>query len=189
MDLRERQKVGGLVILTAALIVYAGMWFHARHPVPRPPLPWGNQDPNTVAVEVAGIRSAEGIYFLPEVSVFDRLSHITGAKSPVPPAGSSASGFLSPAAFRVSAAGGMLTITDMPAATRLALGLPIDVNRATHDELMLVPGIGRQTADRIVQLRQSRGRFDRLSDLTAVSGIKEKRLRALEKYLTVGTSP
>ncbi|MBM4315192.1 MAG: helix-hairpin-helix domain-containing protein, partial [Deltaproteobacteria bacterium] len=61
--------------------------------------------------------------------------------------------------------------------------------RATHDELMLVPGIGRQTADRIVQLRQSRGRFDRLSDLTAVSGIKEKRLRALEKYLTVGTSP
>lgn len=189
MDLRERQKVGGLAILTAALVVYAGMGFLARHPVPRPPLPWGNQGPQTVAAEVAGIRGAEGIYFLPEASVFDRLSHITGARAPAPPSGASPSMFSSPAAFRVSAEGGRLVVTDMPAATRLALGLPIDVNRATHEELMLVPGIGQQTADRIVQLRQARGGFDSLSDLTAVSGIKEKRLRALEKHLTVGTSP
>ncbi|MEW6335661.1 MAG: helix-hairpin-helix domain-containing protein [Thermodesulfobacteriota bacterium] len=189
MDLRERQKAGGLVILTAALVVHAGMWFHARHPAPRSALPWENQNPQTVAVEIAGIGGAEGIYFLPESSVLDRLSLITGARAPAPPAGASPSGFSSPAAFRVTAEGGKLTITDMPAPTRLALGLPIDVNRATQEELMLVPGIGQQTADRIVRLRQSRGGFDSLSDLTAVSGIKEKRLRALEKYLTAGTSP
>jgi len=77
----------------------------------------------------------------------------------------------------------------MPSTTRLALGLPIDLNRATREELCLVPGIGETLADLIVQKRQERGRFESLSGLTAVRGIKDKKLQSLEKYLFVTPVP
>ena len=89
-------------------------------------------------------------------------------------------------ALSVSAAEGTLKITDMPSVTRLALGLPIDINRATEEELSLVPGIGESLANQIVHLRQLRGKFGGLEELTAVPGIKERKLRTLEKYLSVG---
>ena len=79
----------------------------------------------------------------------------------------------------------MLKISDMSSVTRLALGLPVDINRATEEELTLVPGIGESLAYQIVQLRNLRGEFERLADLKAVPGIKEKKLQNLEKYLFV----
>ena len=54
-------------------------------------------------------------------------------------------------------AGGVLTIGDMPAVRRLALGLPIDLNRASAEDLSLVPGIGERMAIEIVQRRQTDG--------------------------------
>jgi predicted DNA-binding helix-hairpin-helix protein len=44
---------------------------------------------------------------------------------------------------------------------------PIEVNRASKDELLRVPGIGPITAARIVKLR-SKGKFRSLDDLTKV---------------------
>jgi DNA uptake protein ComE-like DNA-binding protein len=38
-------------------------------------------------------------------------------------------------------------------------------------------------------MRELRGDYERLQDLTAVPGIKERKLRELEKYLTVGPAP
>ena len=69
----------------------------------------------------------------------------------------------------------------MDAAERLALDLPIDLNRATRDELMLVPGIGETTADRIVQVRNSSGLFRKVADLKNVPGIKERKLKRWEQ--------
>jgi len=83
----------------------------------------------------------------------------------------------------------MLKISDMPSVTRLALGLPVDINRATEEEFTLVPGIGESLAYQIVQLRNLRGEFERFEDLKAVPGIKEKKLQSLEKYLFVGPTP
>jgi len=75
-----------------------------------------------------------------------------------------------------SAGGGGLRVGEMNASTRLALGVPIDVNSASAEEISLVPGIGQTLAVQIFQFRISRGKIESLSELTAVPGIKEKRL-------------
>lgn len=189
MQVREGQRLGALTVLIALLVVYVGVFIHDRHPLPALPLPWGDQGPGMIAVEIADKRGADGIYFLPEATALTQLNKITGYEvrrenSDFAEAWRSAGSALS-----VSAAGGMLKITDMSSVTRLALGLPIDLNRATEEELSLVPGIGETLADQIVQLRQLRGKFGGLEELTAVPGIKEKKLRTLGKYLSVGPIP
>jgi competence protein ComEA len=126
---------------------------------------------------------------LPEATASAELSKITGNDKPMAHAGLATAGLSSAPAFTVSAEGGVLKITELSAVKKLALGLPIDLNRATQEELLLVPGIGEQTAARIVQMRESRGNYERLQDLTAVPGIKERKLRDLQKYLTVEPAP
>ena len=79
-----------------------------------------------------------------------------------------------------------VSVGTMSADKRLALGIAIDINRATLKELVLVPGIGEKTADRIVEDRQLNGTFRKLEELTRVKGIKEKRLETLRPFLCVG---
>lgn len=49
--------------------------------------------------------------------------------------------------------------------------LRIDLNRATYEELMLLPGIGPTRAEAIVLDRLRRGVFRRLDDLHRVEGL------------------
>ena len=55
----------------------------------------------------------------------------------------------------------------------------IDINRATVEELVAVPGIGQKMAVAIVDLRSKKGSFSRVEDLLEVPGIKEKKLANL----------
>jgi competence ComEA-like helix-hairpin-helix protein len=66
---------------------------------------------------------------------------------------------------------------------------PIDLNAATIKELEELPGVGRVTAQRIIEARQKSGRFRRVEDLLAIRGISTKRLDALRPYVTVSPPP
>jgi competence ComEA-like helix-hairpin-helix protein len=61
----------------------------------------------------------------------------------------------------------------------------IDLNRATRAELMQVPGVGPQLAERIVAERDSRGRFARVEDLAGVHGIGDATLNKIRPWVTV----
>jgi competence protein ComEA len=61
----------------------------------------------------------------------------------------------------------------------------IDLNRASRAELMQVPGVGPQLADRIVAERGARGRFARVEDLSGVHGIGDATLGKLRAWVTV----
>ena len=74
----------------------------------------------------------------------------------------------------------------MSADKRLALGIPIDLNRSSLEDLVLVPGIGEKTAEKIVEERRLNGMFGTLEELMRVKGIKEKRLEKLRRYLCIG---
>ena len=50
---------------------------------------------------------------------------------------------------------------------------PIEVNRASREELLRIPGIGPRAAARIVRLRK-RGKFRELSDLRRVGAIPQR---------------
>ncbi|MBA4423931.1 MAG: hypothetical protein C0390_12680 [Syntrophus sp. (in: bacteria)] len=189
MQVSEGQRLGALTVLIASLYVYVGAFIHDRYPFPVSPLPWGDQGPGMIAVEVTGNRGADGIYFFPKATAFTQLYKITGYEVKGENSGFAEAWSSAGSALSVSAAEGNLKITEMASVTRLALGLQIDLNNATEEELSLVPGIGETLADRIVQLRQLRGKFGGLAELTAIPGIKEKKLRILEKYLSVGPIP
>lgn len=49
----------------------------------------------------------------------------------------------------------------------------IDLNRATLEELMTLPGIGEKRAEAILDLRVQKGSFQTIEDLLEVEGIKE----------------
>jgi competence protein ComEA len=78
------------------------------------------------------------------------------------------------------------SVEPMSADKRLALGLPIDLNRSSFEDLVLVPGIGEKTAEKILEERGLNGKFGKLEELMRVKGIKGKRLERLRRYLCIG---
>jgi len=68
---------------------------------------------------------------------------------------------------------------------KLALGTPIDINRATTDNLEMVPGIGQKRAQNIVEQRKRIGGFSSISDLEKIAGIGAKSLATVTPFLTV----
>jgi predicted DNA-binding helix-hairpin-helix protein len=75
----------------------------------------------------------------------------------------------------------------MAVPSRLALGIPVDLNQASTADLALVPGISEELAARIVMTRQRAGGFSRMDDLVDVKGIGPATLTRLEPFLTLGT--
>ncbi len=64
---------------------------------------------------------------------------------------------------------------------------PLDINRATAEELEALPGIGPTLAQRILTYRAEHGPFHKVEDLLAVPGIGPATLERLRPYLTVDT--
>ncbi len=63
---------------------------------------------------------------------------------------------------------------------------PVDLNRATSEEIARVPGIGPALAARIVAWREERGSFRTFDDLLKVSGIGPVVLARIRDKVRVG---
>ncbi len=62
----------------------------------------------------------------------------------------------------------------------------LDLNRASAEELRLLPGIGPKLAAKIVARRTELGRLDRIEQLDAVGGIGPRKLEAIRPLITLG---
>jgi competence protein ComEA len=62
---------------------------------------------------------------------------------------------------------------------------PIDLNSATAQDLLKLPGIGPTLSDRIVQTRQQRP-FASVEELRRVKGIGAKTLEKLRPHVRIG---
>jgi len=76
----------------------------------------------------------------------------------------------------------------MEANKLLVFSIPLDLNRASVEDLCLVPGIGESLAREIVNYRRNRGGFRSLEDLKNVTGIGEQNWKSFQIYFKV-TSP
>jgi competence protein ComEA len=143
----------------------------------------------SVVVELDGDTNRRGIYFIPpdtpvsglfkiarvaDIKRFDKkdLSIVlgTGEKVVIEPEN------------RYSP---RLKIEKISASKRIALDMPIGINNATPYELTLIPGIGKKTAQAIVELRERSGEITSIGDLLKIYGIGEKKLSKIKKYLYV----
>lgn len=71
------------------------------------------------------------------------------------------------------------------ASTTKSVPQRLDLNRASLEELVGVPGIGPRMAQAIIDLRKKKGSFKRAEELLEITGIKEKKLAAISGYLEV----
>ena len=62
----------------------------------------------------------------------------------------------------------------------------LDINSATREELMELPGIGENLAEAILEYRDAHGPFTSLEELKEVPGVGQKRLDEVKRYLRTG---
>jgi competence ComEA-like helix-hairpin-helix protein len=56
---------------------------------------------------------------------------------------------------------------------------PVNINTASLEELMQLPGVGRRAATRIVEHRDRHGPFGSLDELAAIDGFHQERIQRL----------
>jgi competence protein ComEA len=70
-----------------------------------------------------------------------------------------------------------------------AASAAVNLNTATKDELVALPGVGPAKAQAIVDYRNQHGPFRSLDELRKVKGIGEKLFLQLKPELTLGNVP
>jgi len=66
------------------------------------------------------------------------------------------------------------------------LSYRVDVNRAGPAELMLLPGIGKVRAQRMVSWREKNGPFRSLDDVAKAAGLSHKAMERIRDMITLG---
>jgi len=61
----------------------------------------------------------------------------------------------------------------------------VDLNSASVADLESLPGVGRRTAERIIEYRQKNGSFKKIEELMNVKGIGEKSFLKLKPLIAV----
>ena len=61
----------------------------------------------------------------------------------------------------------------------------VNINKASEVELQTLPGIGASLAGRIIEYRETNGKFKSIEDIKNVSGIGEAKFDSIKDFITV----
>jgi competence protein ComEA len=174
----SRSQLGVLLLLGASLLLLYAWRAHILFS-PSPPPPGAM---SLAFVEVTGKVPHPGVYSFSKPPSLGEGWAKAGVAGTVPdPDKTIASG------SRVEVApDGSYGVSTMSGAQLMTLGLRIDLNRASAEDLDAIPGLGPALAQRIVDYRAAHGQFKKVEDLGEVSGIGPQNLQKLQPYLGLG---
>jgi competence protein ComEA len=69
---------------------------------------------------------------------------------------------------------------NVPMTKGLPAGTILNLNTASKQELMKLPGVGEATAERILLYREENGKFRKIEELKNVKGIGEKKFQKIK---------
>ncbi|MBE9547540.1 MAG: helix-hairpin-helix domain-containing protein [Proteobacteria bacterium] len=180
MYITKGQLRGATVVILITTFLYFGRpFFHHFHPPHNI-----EKNAGSVVVELAGDTDYKGIYFLPPkptVSDLFRIARVPDIRR----FDEKYLAILLDTGRKVVINSGQVKIKEIDAAKRIVLDIPIDINSATTYDLTLIPGIGKKTAQAIVKLREEAGRIAGTDDLLKITGMGEKKLGKIKKYLYI----
>lgn len=61
----------------------------------------------------------------------------------------------------------------------------VNINTATEEELTLLPGIGKKTAQAIIDYREKEGKFESAEDIIKVKGVGKKTFEKIKDMIVV----
>ena len=176
---RAQQAV---ILLLGAALLFLWAW---RGHFWLPPSPPPAKTTQLAFVEVTGDAAHPGVYQFDHPPTLAEAWRRAGATPPIP------AGELKLASgtrVEIAKEGGY-RLGRMTGSTLMTLGLALDLNSATAEDLDALPGIGPMLAKRIIDYRQSRGPFRKIEDLQEVSGIGSIKLEKIKPYLIVDVNP
>jgi len=77
--------------------------------------------------------------------------------------------------------GNQVIVSKLSGRKRISLGVPIGINSATSEDLRAIPGLGPELAKRIIDYRDSIGKFQSIDELDNIEGIGKKKLANIKK--------
>jgi len=80
----------------------------------------------------------------------------------------------------------LLAVSPALAEAKAAPTEKVNINTASIEELVTLPGVGPTLAGRIVEYREKTGQFASVEELLNVKGIGEKNFEKIAEWLTVG---
>jgi competence protein ComEA len=173
----SRSQLGVVLLLGAVLLLLYAWRAQVLFPPSSPP-------PGIMSlafVEVTGKVAHPGVYSFPRPPSLGEVWAKAGAAgTPLDPDKKIDGG----SRVEVAPDGGY-RLGAMSGAQLMTLGLVIDLNRATTQDLDALPGIGPALAQRIIDHRQAHGPFKKIDDLLEVSGIGPKKLEKIKPYLSI----
>jgi hypothetical protein len=176
---KNRDMRNGILLGSAALLfiialsqVASFMMKDAERPVP-----FESKDEGAVAVELVFRGEDRGIYYFPGHHRVDEfVSRVSSERRLINRT------VLSDGMSIQIKKDDIAVIEEMAPHKKLALGIPLDINRLSAAEIMLIPGIGEKTAEAIHTFIEDRGCIRDLSELSEISGIKDRKIANMRKY-------
>ena len=181
-------SVGQQRILFALAFLILGILYFKfyYHPLPPP----HEENIREMVIEVIGEVQKPGIYiFQTPPTLREAIKKAGGLKEPAFLDKGLSSEFLE--------TGTLLTIKkDSPQETKIKKGrmeankllvfsIPFDLNRASVEDLCLIPGIGESIAREIIAYRERRRGFRSVEELKNVKGIGEKKYQSFKKFFII----
>jgi competence protein ComEA len=182
----DRQRDGAIVAVVIAVIVYAFSLASFLLPSKVGNLPYTDKGRDQLIVGIAVNPDSHGIFWLPRNSKVYDLLNAAGIGNLEIFNENTLHTQLSTGHAVYIESDGTIEVGEMNNARKMALNIPININKATLEDLMLIPGIGETTALRIIQFRETSGGFRTLEDLMKIRGIKEKKFVYMKRYLYAG---